>query len=323
MSFVIRVAIIHQLRMFFKHKINWKCALSEVRLIFIGLGFAVLFNSCGQSVNPVILFDIGHHNYGVTKRIAIQSWLMEKDFIVREWDSVFDATSLEQIDIVIIRSALDDSNENEENWRLPTLSAFSADEIQVLHEWTKEGGALLLILEHMPMAGAGKELARRFDVEVSDGFVVDTSIMEGYREEDIGFAGWLEFTRQSGFLASHPITNGSNTSDAIDLLATDVGCAFFLPSGATSLLTLGSSVLSLLPEVAWEFDVAMPYKDVSGWSQAAVMCVEKGRLAILGDAMLFIAPEMSESDREIEVCEQHPQFALNLLSWLAGQAPCY
>lgn len=307
----------------FKHKVKWKYALDEVKLIFISIGFAVLFNSCSQSENPVILFDVGHNNYGETNRIALQSWLKEKDFIVREWGSEFDAVSLEQIDIVIIRSALDESNETEENWTLPTLSAFSADEIQVLHEWTKEGGALLLILEHMPMAGAGKELARRFDVEVSNGFVVDTSIMKGYSEEDIGFAGWLEFTRKSGFLASHPITDGSNTSEAIDLLATDVGCAFFLPSGATSLLTLGPSVLSLLPEIAWEFHVDMPYQNVSGWSQAAVICVEKGRLAILGDAMLFIAPEILGSGRETEADEQHSQFTLNLLNWLAGQAQCY
>ena len=74
---------------------------------------------------------------------------------------------------------------------MPTPSAFSEDEIAVLSEWVEAGGSLLLVFEHMPLAGAAQDLAGAFGIEISNGFVVDgTSLADagpGHYEVDPDF----------------------------------------------------------------------------------------------------------------------------------------
>lgn len=48
--------------------------------------------------------------------------------------------------------------------------AFTKTEIEVVKKWVKDGGSLFLIADHMPMAGAAKDLAAEFGFEFTNGF---------------------------------------------------------------------------------------------------------------------------------------------------------
>ena len=58
---------------------------------------------------------------------------------------------MRDVDILVIANAGTDA---ESSWELPTPSAFTDDEIDVVVRWVADGGALFLIADHMPAAGA-------------------------------------------------------------------------------------------------------------------------------------------------------------------------
>jgi hypothetical protein len=52
------------------------------------------------------------------------------------------------------------------------FSAFSPTEIEVVKNWVKDGGSLLLIADHMPFAGAVADLAKAFGFIFFNGFAI-------------------------------------------------------------------------------------------------------------------------------------------------------
>ncbi len=298
---------------------------------------------------PVVVVDLGHNNSDDESYSAIRAeGLVQEGYVVRELLTSFDEDSLAGVDIVISKNPLPARPQNGvagpfsgtiDGWRLPTESAFSRDEIEFLHDWVSSGGALLLQLEHMPLAGAVEALASRFGIEVSDGFAVDEKSLEDYPngraipvEEalklapgvaevleanpadrgvwngpnwGIGLAGRITYRRSDGSLADHPITNGRGPLERVDAIDTSAGAAFRLPPEGESLLTFGSSFISLLPEQTWRFYDTTPRQSIAGWSQAGVVRVGAGRVAFLGDSWLMGATPSS-------------QFTLNVVYWLSG-----
>ena len=59
------------------------------------------------------------------------------------------------------------------NWDAPPESAFTDEEIASLREWVKKGGALFLIVDHLPLPGAIDTLAASFGVKWSNGIAQD------------------------------------------------------------------------------------------------------------------------------------------------------
>ena len=80
----------------------------------------------------------------------------------------------------------------------------------------------------------------------------------------LGQAAELVFRRVDQTLAARPVTNGRSSVEWVDAVATFTGSAFRLPPAGQSLLTLGPSSISLLPEVAWEFSEATPRHPIGG-----------------------------------------------------------
>jgi hypothetical protein len=267
---------------------------------------------------PVVLWDRGHHNFhvgSVKVPEAQRAWVSRDGYVVRPFDGHFDNTVLSEADIVVTSLALAAANELERNWALPTPSAFSASEIDALVDWVAAGGALLLGIEHMPFGGAYEELASAFGVRVLNAFV-----WEEPRRERQPFM----YRRADGTLLSHPVTEGRTDVERVDAVSTESGgsCAFRLPPNGQSLLTLGSSAMAFLPEVAFQFSDNTPRQPVGGWSQAGVMRFGRGRLAVLCEYGLLTAPELippgtSDDERRL----QHPRLTLNLFHWLSGLLP--
>ena len=280
-------------------------------------------NAPGQG--PLVLLDRAHNNFFVYRpenRNALVDLLEGDGYQVRELDGPFDRESLAGVQIVVVAMALSAQNvyhspaEIPQAWRMPTPSAFSEDEIAVLSEWVEAGGSLLLVFEHMPLAGAAQDLAGAFGIEISNGFVVDgTSLadldLEITPQTDLG--DWrATFTRVDGTLVAHPVTNGRQPSEQVDAVATFGGSAFRLPPGGEPLFTLAPAFVSLLAEVAWQFSDTTPHEPVGGWAQGGVLRAGQGRVAVFSDAFILylVGGVGSEPDA--------PQLLRNVLHWLSG-----
>lgn len=278
---------------------------------------------------PVVLWDLGHHNFGrVESHEALRAWVSRDGYVVRPFHGPLQQAILSEGDIVVIRLALAAVNDTHgleqlepSKWILPTPSAFLPSEIDALANWVGAGGALLLISDHMPFGGAVADLASAFRIEISNGFAVDATAITHLSSESVDTAAFFMFRRADGTLSSHPVTERRTDADRIDSVATDAGCALRLPPGGESLLTLGPSAVSLLPLVSWEFYGSTPRQPIGGWSHGGVMRFGRGRVAIFCDAFPIWAPESIEPGTLDEKGVQHPQFTLNVFHWLSGLLP--
>ena len=259
--------------------------------------------SLNEAARPVIVLAEGHNNFGKRDSFfaEMEAFLAREGFEFRQHMGAITREALEGVSILHTDNAL--APENQDNWTLPTPSAFTTEEISVIHDWVRDGGSLLMVIEHMPFGGSYEDLARAFNIETSNGFAVDKRLLNDYSEENISHAGYFVFSRDAGSLGDHPILAGRHPRERIESVAADVGSAFRLPAGTVSLLTFASDAISLEPSVSWEFDSTTPCRPVSGWSQGGVMKVGKGRVAVLGDNFPY----------------DHPQFTVNLYRWLSGQ----
>lgn len=258
---------------------------------------------------PVVYIDEAHHNFHTAEgRFAPFAHLLTADgFRVRRFQSRFDQASLDSIGILVISNAL--AAANADNWGRPVNAAFAESEISALENWVRRGGALLLIADHMPMAGAAMTLGARFGVPFIDGFAIDPK-------------GWVTvFRRSDGSLANHAITNGRSPAERVDSIATFTGSAFLHTVAVDTLLTLPEGTRVLLPQVAHQFSDSTPYLLGSHLLQGAVRQVGRGRLAIFAEAGMFTAQRqtgggpMGLNDPR---AGGNAQFILNLLHWMTG-----
>jgi hypothetical protein len=180
-----------------------------------------------------------------------------------------------------------------------------------VRDWVQEGGALLLIADHLPWPAAANKLASAFGVHYSPGHALDEKTQ----------AEPIIFRRSDGTLAEHPITKGRAASERVDSVATFTGSAFRVDKGGEGLLIFGPGIVSFTPTNFWMFDTNSPRISVTGWYQGAVMRVGKGRLAVFGEAGMFSAqvdgPNREPFGMNTPAARQNPQFILNLLHWLS------
>ena len=259
---------------------------------------------------PVVAVDEAHHNFHTTTgRYQVFTELLRRDgFVVRASKKEFSRGSLDGVRVLVIANALHARNAAN-HWSLPTPSAFTADEITAVKAWVHDGGALLLIVDHMPFPGAAEALARGFGFTLSNGFAQDAAGKSA-----------LTFSRSNGGLREHAILAGRSNEEEITSVAAFTGMAFRCPPEATALFVLPSGSVSLEPETAWKFTPETKKIDVSGWAQAAVREFGRGRVALLGEAAMFSAQLSGKDKRPMGMnapaAQQNPQFLLNVMHWL-------
>lgn len=268
---------------------------------------------------PVVMVDEAHFNFHTTEgRYKPFAELLRRDgYIVKSLRSTFNSESLNTCQILVIANAL--SERNQSNWSLPTFSAFSDEEIAIVHDWIRNGGSLLLIADHMPFPGTAADLASAFGIRFNNGFAFET---QQQKITNYYSAKPMIFRRSDGSLANHPITNGRTDNERVDSVATFTGQAFQSDVDVQPLLMFRSSAISLMPIAAWEFTPDTPRIPVEGWFQGVVMHFGKGRAAFFGEAAMFSA-QLTGSKRKPKgmnapVAAQNSQFLLNVLHWLSG-----
>ena len=258
---------------------------------------------------PTIYIDEGHNNFHTKKgRYSPFANLLQRDgYRVDPYIGKFEIDKLNKGKILVIANALNEINAS--NWYLPTPSAFTKEEIEIVKLWVSNGGNLFLIADHMPMAGAATDLAYAFGFEFTNGFAVDTS----NRGNDF-------FTLQSGSLVESQITNGRNENEKVKSIVSFTGQAFQPPADAKPVLVFGEKYLNLLPDTAWIINNNTLIRSARGLCQGAYKDFGKGRIVVFGEAAMFSAqlagPNRRKTGMNAEFAKENYKLLLNIIHWL-------
>lgn len=264
---------------------------------------------------PLMGIDSAHHNFHtIDNRYKPFADLMRSDgFQLLDSKAMFTAESLAPLKILVVSNALPAALADPDNWARPASSAFTPAEIAAVKAWVADGGSLLLIADHKPMATSAHDLAAAFGFDLDDGVVERDPMSGGFRDL---------FTRAAGTLADDAVTRGRNASEAVTSVETFTGSAFHAPAAARPIIILPKGYMShqcILPCPA-----GVPEHSVAGFLQGAVMDFGKGRVAMFGEAAMFTAQEVTGRNPPphfgftAPTAKQNKQFILNLANWLGG-----
>jgi hypothetical protein len=259
-----------------------------------------------QGSGSVILLDEAHHNFHTASgRFKAFANVLQKDgYVVNASTDEFSNEQLEKAKILVIANALHSSNT--QKWTLPTPSAFTDEEIEVVNNWVKSGGSLFLIADHMPFPGAAEKLAASFGFKFYNGFAMKK--------------GGKDIFSPSKGLMENTITQGRNEKEKITSLQTFTGQAFEIPEEAQPVVVLHSSYQIKMPQTAWEFKKDTPTISGDKLVQGANMKYGKGRIVIFGEAAMFTAQLQGKNKMGMNTksASQNAQFLLNTIHWLDG-----
>lgn len=257
----------------------------------------------------IVIIDEAHTNFHTRNgRYKPFANVLEQDgYAVHAGSSTFTKEQFGAVKILVIANALHPSNATQ--WSLPTPSAFTDEEIQVVNSWVKDGGSLFLIADHMPFPGAAEKLAASFGFKFYNGF----ASRKGLGGNDI-------FTFGNGMLKSSIITKGRNKKETITSLQSFTGQAFEIPQDANPVIVLDSKFEIKMPMVAGAFDKNTPTISAENFVQGAFMRYGNGRVVIFGEAAMFTAQLQGKNKMGMnqKSAFQNAQFLLNVIHWLDG-----
>jgi hypothetical protein len=261
---------------------------------------------------PVVLIDEGHNNFHTAegRYLPFARLLRADGYVVKGSAGNFKKQDLNKARILVIANAL--NSLNIQNWFLPTPSAFTDSEIDVVKRWVMEGGSLFLIADHMPMGGAAANLAAAFGFEFTNGFAADTSS-----------TGPAYFYRKDNTLLPCSVTNGRNSSESVNKVVTFTGQAFKTPTDATKILRFDERYILLETDTAWVFNSKTRRTPIKDWSQGAYMKYGEGRLVFFGEAAMFTAQLAGQSKVSVgmnsDYADENYKLLLNVIHWLDGK----
>ncbi len=296
---------------------------------------------------PKVLFDEAHNNFHTsTGRYKPFADLLTNDgYIVTPNIAKFQKKSLDGYNILVIANALGAERQN-----MPEASraAFTEEECEVVLEWVRAGGSLLLIADHAPFGAAAETLARRFGADLSKGHTSDPA----NHDTETGNMSFLVYTRGNGSIADHPITLGRNASERVNRVIAFTGQSLKGAAGSVSLLRLADTAIDLAPPAQGAADAARPADrtpdgtslppgakvrtstdgraetSAAGRSQALAFNVGKGRVVVLGEAAMLSAQIVRGPAAQAMGLEElqmgmnrkgidNRQLALNIAHWLS------
>lgn len=268
---------------------------------------------------PIVAMDVGHRNFNTPGEsyLPFAELLRRDGYRVRTFDAPFTDPRLDSVKVLVISDALPGPHRKPgvgpgagpsgDAGAGPTAdvgSAFTPQEIVALRSWVSGGGALVLIADHAPWAGAASALAKAFGAAFHDGRVV-------HRRAGPGPKGNFLFTRGNGTLHPHPITDGLDGGVRIDSVATFLGQAFPPADSLQPLLVLPDDAVLISSS-------SSAPRPVGGWLQGAVRRFGQGSVALFGEAWMF---RFLENHMPGYRPNQNAPFILNLFRWLTRSGP--
>ncbi len=258
--------------------------------------------------HPSVVIDEAHNNFHTAGgRYKAFADLMTNDgCTIKQGIAPFTEKVLAGHDVLVISNARGADK--------PTDSAFAKDEIEAVHKWVSDGGSLLLIADHAPMGVAAKDLAKRFDVEMSCQFTRDS---KNCAESN---PSWLVFSRDNKLLIDCAITNGRDESEKLKSITTFTGQSLKGPEGCIEFLKLGDSAEDSMRATDEKKTSA------AGRAQGIALKVGKGRVVVVGEAAVLSAQMLKTPamEKPLRVGMTYPgsdnrQLALNIMHWLTGK----
>lgn len=273
----------------------------------------------GAGEGPLVCVDEAHNNFHtIENRFWAFGELLRRDgYVVQGSKEKFSAEVLGRCDILVIANAMLETGDWGE-YPYPTPSGFTEAEIAAVQTWVEQGGSLLLIADHMPLAGVAAKLASAFEVQFNDGYALKS--FEGEENLEAAFAKPTIFSVEDNTLIPSPITRGRNENESVTNVRSFTGQAFQAPESAQPVLVLPDDFISLMPVKSDDFGADTKRIPVGGWLQGAVMSFGSGRAAFFGEAAMFSA-QLSEGQpmgMNAPMAEQNFQLVLNLMHWLSG-----
>jgi hypothetical protein len=257
---------------------------------------------------PRVMFDEAHHNFHTTegRYKPFADLLMNDGYRVVRNRQPFTKSSLSSFKVLVIANALG-AEEMDENGA--DGSAFTEEECQAVQEWVKSGGALLLIADHAPFGGAAAALGNRFGVDMSKGFTYDPA------NSVAGSPSLLIFSRENKLLASHPITEGRDETERLNLVQSFTGQSLKGSNESVAVLKLSDTAKDTPNR---EADSSVSAADRA---QALAFKFGKGRVVVQGEAAMLSAQITGANKQKMGMNvpgNDNRQYALNLMHWLSG-----
>ena len=262
-----------------------------------------------EGEGPLVLIDEAHHNtHSLTGFYRPFGAVRRSDgYRVGALRQLISAAALKKAKVLVISNALP-AKSHEESDKLG--SAFTEKEIDSLVKWIHQGGSLLLFVDHRPFPKAAAELGKRLGVEMLDGYALDYEVWDP-----------IVFSRASGTLKPHPLTDGRGPDERVDSVATFYGHAMRATDPAVRpIMVFGPEIESMHPAMLWEIGDDTPRVPVGGWLQGAARTLGRGRVVIYGEAGMAVAqlvgPRAQPVGMNTAVGAQNAQLLLNTLHWL-------
>jgi len=269
------------------------------------------------NAHPRVLFDEAHNNYHtVAGRYQPFARLMRNDgYTVERVSSPFTSEALSIADILVIAGARGTNDRND-------APAFTDAECDIVRDWVRGGGSLLLITDHFPFGPAAQSLGSRFGIAMSGGSVEDSL------HHDVTSDDWsqLVFTRADSLIVDHPITLGRSPTEKINRVMSFMGQSLTGPEGSVGFLRLSSTAVDRAADVTVERDagdtrvIVTPSSSTPAAGRASGLAIEygRGRIVVLGEAAMLSAQRQNDRAFGMQLPGiDNRQLALNIMHWLS------
>ena len=263
---------------------------------------------------PAVAIDAGHENAdAVSGFFKPLSGLLGRDnYRVVPFTGPFEAEPLASVDLLVVSTA----GRAAASAGKSASAAIGDRECDLVRDWVRGGGSLLIVAGETPFTGETDRLAARFGVQTGGGRVFD-------RVSGGGMTTALEFSRANGRLDEHPILRGSGRAGQIARVLSAGGESLSVPRGAAILLKLSGTAREAMTRDDLEAEEFAARQEagisgsfsipVAGRGLAIALSFGKGRLVVLGDPYLVSGPGLSVSETD------NRQFARNVVHWLSHQ----
>ena len=263
---------------------------------------------------PRVFFDEAHNNFDtVAGRYKPFADLISNDgYHVVAGRKGFTKETLDTFKVLVTANALGAEDVDDEG---ADRSAFTDEECDVVRDWVRNGGALLLMADHKPFSLAAANLAKRFGVDMKGDFTGDAANAENTRRD------FIVYTQQNHLLLSHPITEGRDDTEKVRRVIVFTGQSLKGPDGSIAILKLADSAVDITERPPWT-DEPLKQTSAAGRAQAIAFKFGKGRVVVMGDADMLSALLAGPGGKE-PIGMNYPgsdnrQLALNIMHWLSG-----
>lgn len=277
---------------------------------------------------PLVRVDQGHGSeQTIDGRYAAFAALMRADgYRIEASRGRFDApNALNGVAVLVIANPARPADASR-------ASAFDDAEIEAISRWVELGGSLLLAADHAPHGAAAEALAARFGVLMGTGYAFQPLGDEATAN--------LVFPRQA--LADHPIIEGRDDSERVNVVRSFTGQSLAGPKDATVLLAMSvdareapdlEAMQTIRRRLRAGEDQSVVLAELSRPAlpaQGLAFRFGEGRVVVLGEAGMLTAQIVRFPDRP----DRQPvrmglntsghddqQFALNMMHWLSRLLP--